>query len=487
MAALDKIEFDQEPPDEAFSKIKRGGSPAHPGVVRFAELAARRYLTTVPSQDMAQMRPVRELWVAQRVRPSVVWELYAWGRRYESVGKESREFRFLRVGVAGERSPAEVAIAAYVTAFGAPAAWPKPWSEPFRPLGHAGTKRVRILDVGLADGSVKLLLDGSADEIEAYFAEHGRARIVEIAMGEEVVPGVGCTDCKRIAVCGGPVRTPGLLGLESTQGPLRSISVSGLRYYKQCPAQAYMRSVRLPRTYEYSGKAELGQAVHAWLEEAHGSNGKVCELGAMPKADGAEWSAGNWRVTGELASIGARMLAHHIEVCPFLDAPEIDSVRVEPKLTFLDTVARALVIAKPDLLYQEQGYWVWRELKTTQRMKWRHSDPLYEFPQLALGVAVLAGGGLGPGRVGRVELEILRPSGAEVVLIDPSDDERVETARNVLHEWANPWRSDHTFEARPGRSCRGCPVSTWCPSYLVPDHDQKEDESGAASRTATDG
>lgn len=486
MAALDGIEFDGASPDEAFSSIQQDERLAHPGVNRFAEHAARVYLAAAPSLETAGLRPVRDLWVAQRVLPSVVWELYAWGRRYESVDGSLREFRFLRLGSARERSSTEIAIAAYVTAFGAPAAWPEPWSEPFRPSGRAGAQRVRVLEVGLVDGSVKPLFDGTADEVEAYFAEHGRSRVVEMATGEDVVPGLGCGDCKRVVVCQGPVRMPGLLGVEAGHGPLRTVSVSGLRYYRRCPAQAYLRAVHLPRAYEYSAEAELGQAVHAWLEAAHdtlGSQRTACGADLMPAA-GVAWSAGKWQVTGELAGVGARMLAHHVEVCPFRDAPEIDSVRVEPRLTFLDTVARAVVVAKPDLVYRECGRWVWRELKTTQKAKSFYSDPLEEFPQLALGVVVLAADGLGAGGAGRVELEILRPSGPEIVLIDPTDGERVATARRVLREWAGPWRSDHTFEARPGRHCRGCPVSVWCPSYPGLDSEQKDDETGAASRTA---
>ncbi|MCT2584647.1 PD-(D/E)XK nuclease family protein [Actinophytocola gossypii] len=491
MAALDRVEFGGEVPDEAFSIIQGDGGPVHPGVNRFAEHAVQVYLTAMPSLGPVPLRPVRELWVAQRVLPSVVWELYAWGRRYESVDGGLREFRFLRLGPARERSPAEVAIAAYAAAFGTPAEFPDPWSEPFRPFGRTGAERVRVLEVGLVDGSVKPLLDCTAKEVEEYFAERGRARVVDIARGEDLVPGFGCGDCKRVAVCRGPVRMPGLLGVESGQGALRTVSVSGLRYYRKCPAQAYLRTVHLPRAYEYSAEAELGHAVHGWLETAHQGQGNACSPDTMPPvtvpvADAA-WSAGKWRVTGEFANVGARMLAYHVEICPFRDAPEIDSVRVEPQLTFFDTVARAVVVAKPDLIYRERGQWVWRELKTTQKARWYYTDPLEGFPQLALAVAVLAAGGLGPGGAGRVELEILRPSGAEIVVIDPTEEERVQTARRVLREWAAPWRSDHVFEARPGRNCRGCPVSVWCPSYPGPDPDEKEDETSAASRTATEG
>lgn len=484
MDALDKVEFDGWAPDMVWPVRQDKDGPAHPGVVRFAEHATRQYLA---AEDLhaTGLRPVRELWVAQRVLPSVVWELYAWGRRYESADGGFREFRFIRLGVARRRSPTEIAIAAYVTAFGQPAAWPEPWSEPFQPSGRAGAERVRVLDVGLVDGSVNVLLDGTADEVEAYFADHGRRQVGEIAMGEGIVPGSGCAGCKRVAVCDGPVRTPGLLNVTSGQGPLRTVSISGLRYYRNCPAQAYLRAVHLPRDYEYSAEAELGHAVHAWLEAAHENHADACSSDTLPTY-GTEWSAGTWRVTGELASIGARMLAHHVEVCPFRDRSEIDSVRVEPQLTFLDTVARAVVVAKPDLVYRECGDWVWRELKTTQKSARFYSDPLYEFPQLALGVAVLAAGALGPGGAGRVELEILRPSGAEIVLIDPTDEDRVETARRVLREWASPWRSDHTFGARPGRNCRWCPVSQWCPSYPGPDPEQKDDETRADARTVTD-
>ena len=484
MEVLDRVEFSGESSDDVFSAVNGDGGLAHPGVTRFADHAARTYLATEFSSAGIAMRPVRELWVAQRVLPSVVWELYAWGRRYESVDGGLREFRFLRLGSARERSRGEVAIAAYAAAFGTPAEFPDPWSEPFRPSGRTGAERVRVLDVGLADGSVTPLFDGTAGEVEAYFAEHGRARVVEIARGEDVVPGFGCGDCKRVAVCRGPVRMPGLLGVESGQGPLRTVSISGLRYYRTCPAQAYLRTVHLPRTYEYGPEAELGHAVHGWLEAAHRGQGTACGPDTMPPvttlvAD-AGWSAGKWRVEGEFAKVGARMLARHVEICPFRDAPEIDSVQVEPQLTFFDTVARAVVVAKPDLIYRECGQWVWRELKTTQKTKRYYTDPLEEFPQLALAVSVLAADGLGPGGAGRVELEILRPSGGEIVVIDPTDEERVQTARRVLREWAGPWRSDHTFEARPGRNCRGCPVSVWCPSYPGPDLDEKEDETGAA-------
>ncbi|MGW5789149.1 PD-(D/E)XK nuclease family protein [Saccharopolyspora sp. NPDC003752] len=485
MDAVDRVEFDGVTAEQAIAEIRHQKERRHPGVIGYAEHAARVYLES-HQHDGVGLRPVRELWVSQRITQSVVWELYAWGRRYESVDGRLREFRFLRQGdalVDGRDEATAIAIAAYVTAFGTPAVWPKPWSEPFHPSGRTGAEHVRVVSVGLADGSVEPLFEGTAADVENYFAEHGRNQVGEIAAGGDVVPGFGCVGCKRVAVCEGPSRTPGLLGLEASQGPLRTVSVSGLRYYRRCPAQAYLRSVHLPRAYEYSGEAELGQAVHAWLEEAHEAGPDACRSRPLPPL-GTGWSAGTWQVTGDLADAGVRMLAHHAEVCPFREAPEIESVWPERRLTFFDTTARAMVLAKPDLVYQEAGQWVWRELKTTQKAKRSFTDPLWEFPQLALGVLVLAAGALGPGGAGRVELEILRPTGADVVLIDPGDDERVETARTVLRELAAPWRADRTFEARPDDHCQWCPVSRWCPSYPGPDAEGKDHDSGAKSATA---
>lgn len=481
MHALDRIEFDGIAPEQAITDIALPEPPMHPGVICYAEHATRSYLAA-HHHDTARMKPVREFWVAQRVTDSAVWELYAWGRRYESLDGRVREFRFLRQGTAGtERDESTaIAIAAYVAAFGLPAAWPNPWSEPFRPEGKSTAEQVRVRSVGLADGGTETLFDGTTAEAEQYFAAHGRNRIGAIAAGDsDLLPGFGCLDCKRVGSCHGPTRAPGLLGLDSARGALRTISVSGLRYYQRCAAQAYLRSVHLPTSYEYSGEAELGQAVHAWLEQAHMSTPQACDSRPLP-ALGSGWSAGNWQVKGELADAGVRMLAQHAEVCPFHNAPDITHVRPEPQVTVFDPQARAIVLAKPDLVYQEAGAWVWREVKTTQKAPARLTgDPLRVFPQLALGIVVLADGVLGPEEAGRVELEILRPEGAEIVLIDPSDPERVTTARTVLRDMATSWRADHRFDAQPGRHCQWCPVSQWCPSSPDLSPDGKDHDHGA--------
>ncbi len=463
MAVLDRIEFHGWAVDSALADMGSSHKPLHPGLARFAQRAVRAYL----SGEEGDLSPVQDHWVAQRITRSI-WELYAWGRRYESPDGALREFRFLRYGEAGSRArdPAQIAIAAFSAAFGVAAPWPDPWAEPFQLRAATVVNRVRIIDVGLLDGSRVVSFDGTPDQAEAYFADHGRAQVARIAAGGRPRPGASCVQCKLLTACDELPRIPGLLGLPGRRAPLRMVSVSDLRYYRACPAQAHLRSLNLPRSHEYSLEAELGHAVHGWLETRHtGDSPIACRPCDMP-LDEQAWSGGRWRMTGETAHLGVRMLAHHPDVCPLQDSDGIADVRLEPSLVFHDTAAHAVVIAKPDMLYLQDGSWVWREVKTTQKPRWFHDDLLEEFPQLALAVVLLAEGAFGGDGAGaRVELEVLRPEGADIMLIDPTDPERVATARAMVRRLAQPWRDDEVFEARPGRDCQWCPVSQWCPSF----------------------
>ena len=68
----------------------------------------------------------------------------------------------------------------------------------------------------------------------------------------------------------------------------------------------------------------------------------------------------------------------------------LGEVRVEPLLTVHDTAANVIVTARPDVLYVEDGSWVWRETKSMTRPPRPGTDLLEEFPQLALGMIMLA-------------------------------------------------------------------------------------------------
>lgn len=469
MDALDRIEFDETPVEFALAGIRARSPNVHAGHLRYADHAVRLYRC---SSEGDALQPVQPYWVVQR-EDEKFWELYTWWRRYESPDGRIREYRRLRHGEAKNSLPGEIGIAAYVAAHGHAADWPRPWSERFASPGAEPlpVQHVRIVEVGLADGLQTVQFEGSVQEAEDFYRAHGHSHVARIVSAGGVTPGGSCFDCKQMTACPALPRVPGILALPSRIAPLRKVSVSDLRYYKDCPAQSHLRSLHLPKEGEYKDSAKLGQAVHAWIESLHLRNGHpACTAADMP-APGKNWTEGRWQVPDGVAEVGLRMLDHHVDACPFQAEGLVERADPEATRAFHDTAAQVVVIAKPDLLYLEGGSWVWRELKTTDKERWFHEDLLDQFPQLALGVVLLARGVLGGDPGGsRVEVEVLRPEGSDLDIIDPSDPERVEKALAVLRHYATPWREDETFEARPSeQNCQRCPVSKWCASYSAAD------------------
>ncbi|WP_153349216.1 PD-(D/E)XK nuclease family protein [Nocardia aurantia] len=469
MDIVSRVEFDRVDEDSAVSDPS-WRERHHAAVVTFIEHAVRAYVNMSTGSGIGRsMRPVRGVWVAGRQTQSKIWEMYAWGRGYESLDGTVREFRFIRSSLRNARDPRQVAVAAYAAAFGVACKWsPSEWGEPFAPIDSTvppGVGRVRIVEVCLFDGEVEVLFDGTPAVAESLYRSVAADAVKETVYGTDTQPGRNCLSCK---IFGGTCRditdAPGLLGVTAERdAPYRTVSISTLRYYRDCPARMYLYGAGVPRIGEYSDLAGLGQAVHGRLAALHARGAGACCVGELPSGDD-EWAAEGWTVRGELARCGAEMLRHHLQVCPFdgLDLP-IGEVLPEPTLVFHDRVARAIVVAKPDLLYQESGSWVWREVKTTQSRRDVSGVLLSRFPQLALATVLLADGRLGgDGRGSRVELELLRPDRAELWTIDPSDSGRVAEARETLRQLSSEWRDDLRFEARPGKTCQWCPVSLWC-------------------------
>jgi len=158
-----------------------------------------------------------------------------------------------------------------------------------------------------------------------------------------------------------------------------------------------------------------------------------------------------------------QLLAEHAEVCPGAHLPETAELRPEHQFVVWDSTADVVVIAKPDLLYEDAGSTVWREVKSSRsRWPWR-GDPVSELPQIALAVLMSRHGVLGSGRERRIELEILRPGISEVIPVDPFNEAVHHTARATIREFVEPWHSDDLF--RPVSSgCETCVVARWCPS-----------------------
>ncbi|MEV6974112.1 PD-(D/E)XK nuclease family protein [Kitasatospora sp. NPDC093806] len=464
---LDLVEFGGASPDQALGSLAVRKRPLHPAHRAYTEHAVRRYVAREESPGLV---PVRPYWVVRREN-GLRWELYAWWRRYRSPDGSVREFRRLRHGGARSSTPGEIAIAAYAAAFGTESAWPRRWREEFRPTGRASRpRRVRIVEVGLDDGSSVVQFEGTVEEAKAYYDAHGDPQVRAVIQGGEARPGSACAECKLFTGCAAVPRIPGVLAISAQRAPLREVSASALRYHDVCPAQALLRRLHLPKEDEYTDAAKLGQAVHDWIDRLHRRPGHPpCSVADMPPP-GHNWTSGRWQVPDPDAEAGRAMLLHHVDACPFHDSALIEEVESEAVRAVHDTAAQALVISKPDLLYREDGSWVWRELKTTRRTPRPDEDLLDRYPQLALAVTLLAEGALGGDPTGsRVEVEILRPDGAHPHVIDPTDPERLARARSVLRRLAGPWRDDRSWAARPGNHCRQCPVSRWCPDSATAD------------------
>ncbi|MFD7652856.1 PD-(D/E)XK nuclease family protein [Actinosynnema sp. NPDC059797] len=465
------IEFGDLPLDAALQRAERAAPPLHDVQRTFVQHAVRAYLDNSRPTDAPPVVPCEHEWVLRARRDGRTWEYTSWGRRYHDPTTELREFRLLVVGQAGkrERPAAQIAHAAHVAASGEPATRPERYAEPYRLLGAEPVNRVRVAEVGVTDGSYALLFDGTPEQARERFAEHAAEPVKTLVRGGQARPGASCLKCKLLTSCEDLPKAPNLLGVPGRRSPwpLRKVSMSDLRYYRDCPAMSFAYGVRLPRTDEYSAEAELGKAVHQVLEVNHGLGKGECTAYDMPMADWV-WSEDPDIMSGELGRAGSQMLGQHLDTCPF-NAGAITDVRVEPELTFYDTTANVIVIAKPDVLFHDNGGVVWRETKTTQLEGRFHDDPLDAYPQLALATVLLNDGHLGGDLTGaRVELETLRPGGATVECIEPfHEPDRVAKARQVLHDLAEPWRSDEVFTARPtARVCGTCPVSRWCSSAL---------------------
>lgn len=498
MDALDAVEFDEASWERAINQaIEQSSAPLHPGAIRWIRHGVCTYLAVAALIDGPATSPVSRYWVAQRQRgEDAIWEMYAWGRRYESPDGSVRELRLVRFGEANaapdaeewdagaesddpavasrnleeadRRRMARVAIAAYSAAFGGPATWPSQWSDPFR-LPRSPwppVQRVRVVEVGLAGGQPAVLFDGTPADAKTRYDQHARDELRAIRPGGNAQPGQDCADCKLLTACREVQTVPGILGINEPTAPLRSWSVSNGRYYLECPAQDYLRRLHLPKDYEYNEAAERGQAIHARLAEQHARQPhRGCTAADLPPE--ADWSAGGWQVRGVQASLGRRMLANHVELCSLQRAEGITEVLVEPSIAIHDTDANVIVIAKPDTLYVEDGAWVWHELKTKQGLRWSYRDLLRDIPQLALAVVLMAENALplatGTLAGARIELELLAPDAVDLLLIDPNDPAQVAAARQVVRELAAPWHGDLVSSARPGDHCVRCPVRRWCP------------------------
>ncbi|MFC0038380.1 PD-(D/E)XK nuclease family protein [Actinomadura rayongensis] len=385
------------------------------------------------------------------------------GRRH--AGPEIRELRLVRISSVAHRArdEAEIAVAAGVLADARPVLGSS-WGKPYVLGRPSPVRRVRIVEIGCADGSHNVLFDDSPQAAREKYRNDAEKRVHEVSAGGEYRPGNKCGRCDVVDLCPAVPARPGLLGIADPPGPRRSWSITTARSYRTCPARSHFEDLFLPRDRpaENTEATERGNAVHAFIEERHRrSPARACRSDEAPTTREG-WRAGAHSVTGIEARLGIQMIGDHALVCPLRHVHENAEVLPERHVVVYDPSADVAVIAKTDLVYRAADSWVLRETKTARRLK--DGDLLAQFPQLALGLVLSAAGVLPGGNGGcRVELERLTGTGPVVSVLDATDPELVERARQVVTAYAQQWREDELFPTRPGKHCKGCGFVRWCP------------------------
>ncbi|MFI5571486.1 PD-(D/E)XK nuclease family protein [Streptomyces sp. NPDC051740] len=450
----------------------RNCSSAH---AEWAWEAARTFLAARDREQSARVAsghpatsPVQPRWVGGKklnvldVRGADQYERTAWGRQYTSGDGTVRELWIPSLGqVKTDRPLLEVVAAAHVLATGVPAR--TPYMERSEPLASPQPQpsRVRVLGVGLRDGSTAVLGDWDVEEVQWLFDLHVRGPMAKVADGRGRRPGSDCVRCEALAGCRDTPRAPGLLGAPGSARPRkrRSVSVSDLRAYRDCPARYHLTRVLKLRDGRTENEAiRRGRAVDAWLNACHGARPSVpCRdiplPDALPGLDETELPAAR------------AMIRAHRGLCPLDGLPATERVEPQRRVAVYDEQADVVVIAACDVVYTDDGGVVIRETKTAAHRFGERRSLVETFPQLALAVLLLASGVLGGDpRRSRVELEVLRPDGARLEELDPCDGLTLDRSRQVIAELASDWAADEAYAAEPAPDfdCSDCEAARWC-------------------------
>lgn len=414
--------------------------------------------------------PIDGHWVVAGQAGDEVRELYTWGRGYTTHDRRRRVMVLPSFGpVNGRRAEAEkVAIAAFTTAYGVRSGWPDGWWTPFRRSSEKPVvpDRVTVCQVGLLDGSLLELFDGSPEEARTAYDAIGRPAAERARLGGPAVPGRDCSDCALLDKCGSTWRATGLLGVNSPRAPLRRVSATSLRYHVACPRQARLQSIHLSHDIRESPSVTVGRAVDEALNRAHKAGlSEGCSAIALAHELGSVTT-----LTPDEKSRATALLRQHVDLCPWNSGCKPVGARPQASAVAFDPLASAVVLATPDLVYRDDGELVWRETTTSHSppSSRRHMFDTRKGVQLALAALLCDAGALGE-PVARIEVEYLTDRGADMRYLDPSDPAVIGRARSVIEPLASAWRCDDDFAPTPGAACGSCSFTQWCSVAIEPE------------------
>ncbi|MFJ9614939.1 PD-(D/E)XK nuclease family protein [Streptomyces noursei] len=375
----------------------------------------------------------------------------------------------------------EIAAAAYVAASGVEAELP--YGERARPAERPGIapRRVRVIGVGLGDGSTQVLADWDAAEAKRRFDEHTKARMTLAVDGRGTRPGQDCVRCEALSGCPDVPRVSGLLGATTPRRPRkrRSVSVSDLRAYRDCPARYHLTRVLKLRDAGAENEAiRRGRAVDAWLNGRHANTPRTpCRHAPLPDS-----------LPGLSASelpAALAMIRHHRGRCPLDGLAPDETVEPQRRVVGYDTQTDVVVIADCDLVYTDRGGVVIRETKTASHRFGERRELVRTYPQLALAVLLMTSPAFGGDpRRSRIELEVLREDGARLEEIDPFDATTLDQSRRVIGELAARWVVDETYRPAPAEDfdCADCEARRWCTAARTLPRDRAIRDAGKAAR-----
>lgn len=328
--------------------------------------------------------------------------------------------------------------------------------------------RIRVVEIGAADGSIAVLFDGSPDDADAAFSAEAKHMAGSLGDLAHPAPGRECSSCKVAGACEALIPVPEVLGQPIKGYASRSVAPSELDRYQRCPAQWFLTSeAKVPRDAEYSGAQTRGLLVHTWLEVAH-ARGVGCSEDDLPEPGGDIGLAATVMDAADYA-VAHPYLRHHVSSCP-LATDGVEYVASETAIHGFDHDAEVIAVTKPDLVFRVGDRLVAREVKTTGTLPAGGADEVYAdnlqvpflLSMLAAGVAEAHGC-----TTATVEVEMLTPDAGEVHAWDLEEPGLVDAVKADVAAAAGDWHVDAEWRTRPGAHCAWCPVRQWCPDRQV--------------------
>ncbi|MZD16894.1 PD-(D/E)XK nuclease family protein [Streptomyces bottropensis] len=422
----------------------------HPGLRRYVAHAVEQYLDA--HDELAAQYGEMRFVAFDPVIGGQGREVIVWATLYCSADgvREVRRLRVKKARGSTEEHDRWATVAAYI-ANGVPMRMPP--------------TRIRVVEVGLFDGSTAVVFEGTPDEVRARYEAHGRPVIRGLVEPVGYRPGQPCQKCKLAGCCPSLQDLSGCLGQRRPGTHTRSVSAADLELYLKCPSRWYLESeFRLPADNTSSDASDRGRAIHRWLAQAHARGTRCTDQDVAPYGQTGVFTG---TLTAEEYGKVREFLIAHARSCPLSD-DGAKVVSVEPSVYGYDENADVVIASQPDLVYRDASGRIFvRETKTTTQMPADESDAFDRFfpvPWL-INIAFTAKDAFGESKgLPKIELEVITPEETRVFSWDlERDQDVVRMARAEVRQRASSWIRDAAWSPSPGRQCTWCPVRRWCP------------------------